>query len=67
MHGELLKLGIDICQATVAKYMRRPRQLTFLRNHIGQIVAANVFVVPTVLYRIVWVLVLVPTIGDEGR
>ena len=26
IHGELLKLGIDVCQATVAKYMMRPRQ-----------------------------------------
>jgi hypothetical protein len=26
IHGELLKLGIDVCQATVAKYMVRPRQ-----------------------------------------
>ena len=54
IHGELLKLGIDVCQATVAKYMMRQRQppsqtwRTFLRNHIGQIVAADFFVVPTV-------------------
>jgi hypothetical protein len=39
IHGELLKLGIDVCQATVAKYMGRRRQppsqtwRTFLRNH----------------------------------
>ncbi len=64
MHGELLKLGIDVCQATVAKYMGRPRQpssqtwRTFLQNHIGQIVAADFFVVPTVTYRLVFVLVL---------
>src|ERR1700736_6913698 len=64
IHGELLKLGIDVCQATVAKYMMRPRQppsqtwRTFLRNHIGQIVAADFFVVPTVTYRLVFVLVL---------
>jgi hypothetical protein len=55
IHGELLKLGIDVCQATVAKYMRRRRQppsqtwRTFLRNHVGQIVAADFFVVPTVI------------------
>jgi transposase InsO family protein len=53
IHGELLKLGIDVCQATVAKYVRRlcqpPSQTwrTFLGNHIGQIVAADFFVVPT--------------------
>jgi len=64
IHGELLKLGIDVCQATLAKYMGRRRQppsqtwRTFLRNHIGQIVAADFFVVPTVTYRLLFVLVL---------
>jgi len=44
--------------------MVRPRQppsqtwRTFLRNHLGQIVAADFFVVPTVTYRLVFVLVL---------
>jgi putative transposase len=53
IHGELLKLGLNVCQATVAKYMGRRRQppsqtwRTFLRNHIGQVVAADFFVVPT--------------------
>ena len=64
IHGELLRLGIDVCQATVAKYMvrghRPPSQTwrTFLRNHIGQIVAADFFVVPTATYRLLFVLVL---------
>jgi len=64
IHGELLKLGIDVCQATVAKYMMRQRQppsqtwRTFLQNHIGQIVAADFFVVPTATYRLLFVLVL---------
>src|ERR1700736_4867058 len=64
IHGELLKLGIDVCQATVAKYMMRQRWppsqtwRTFLRNHIGQIVAADCFVVPTATYRLLFVLVL---------
>src|SRR3979411_1706230 len=64
IHGELLKLGIDVCQATVAKYMGRrgqpPSQTwrTFLRNHIGQIAAADFFVVPTATYRLLFVLVL---------
>jgi hypothetical protein len=53
IHGELQKLGIDVCQATVAKYMGRRRHppsqtwLTFLSNHAGQIVAADFFVVPS--------------------
>lgn len=64
IHGELLKLGIDVCQATVAKYIRRRRQppshtwRTFLRNHVGQIAAADFFVVPTVTCRLLFVFVL---------
>jgi len=64
IHGELLKLGIDISQATIGKYMGRRRQppsqtwRTFLQNHIGQIVAADFFVVPTATYRLLFVLVL---------
>jgi hypothetical protein len=64
MHGELLKLGIDLSQATVAKYMGRRRPppsqtwRTFLRNHLGQIVAADFFVVPTATYRLLFVLML---------
>jgi putative transposase len=64
IHGELLKLGINVCQSTVAKYMVRQRRppsqtwRTFLRNHIDQIVAADFFVVPTATYRLLFVLVL---------
>src|SRR4051812_47963685 len=60
IHGELLKLGIDVSQATVAKYMGRNRRppsqtwRTFLSNHVGQIVAADFFVVPTVTFRLVF-------------
>src|ERR1700730_9746040 len=72
IHGELLKLGIDVCQATVAKYLVRRRQppsqtwRTFLRNHVGQIVAADFFVVPTATYRLLFVLVLLAQIGDAS-
>ena len=64
IHGEFLKLGIDISQATVAKYIVRRRQppsqtwRTFLRNHIGQLVAADFFVVPTATCRLLFVLVM---------
>lgn len=59
-----LKLGIAVSQATVAKYKPRRRRppsqtwRTFLKNHAGQIVAADFFVVPTATYRLVFVLVL---------
>ena len=64
IHGELLKLGIDISQATVAKYMVRRRQppsqtwRTFLRNHMEQLIAADFFVVPTATCRLLFVLVM---------
>jgi hypothetical protein len=64
IHGELLKLGIEVSQASVAKYMVRRRQppsqtwRTFLRNHVGQIAAADFFAVPTATYRLLFVLVI---------
>ncbi len=53
IHGELRKLGMDLSQATVAKYMVRRQQppsqtwRTFLANPRAQLVAADFFVVPT--------------------
>jgi putative transposase len=64
IHGELLKLGMDVSQATVAKYMVRRRQppsqtwRTFLGNHIGQVMTADFFVVPTATCRLLFVLVI---------
>src|SRR5262249_4723309 len=64
IHGELLKLGIDVSQTTVAKYMARRRRppsqtwRTFLANHVHQIVAADFFVVPTARCRLLFVLVI---------
>jgi transposase InsO family protein len=64
IHGELLKLGIDVSQATVGKYMVRRRQppsqtwRTFLANHLEQLMAADFFVVPTVTCRILFVLII---------
>ncbi len=64
IHGELRKLGIAVSQSTVAKYMGRRRPppsqtwRTFLGNHIGQVMAADFFVVPTVTCRLLFVLVI---------
>ena len=61
----VLKLGIDVCQATVAKHMvRHPRPTsqtwrTFLANHIEQMMAADFFVVPTATCRLLFVLVII--------
>ena len=57
IHGELLKLGIDVAQSTVSKYMvprqGRPSQTwkTFLRNHAEGIASIDLFVVPTVTFE----------------
>src|SRR5262249_45335179 len=64
IHGELLKLGIEISQATVAKYMLRRRKppsqtwRTFLENHLQQIVAIDFLVVRTVNFRLLFVFVV---------
>ena len=57
IHGELLKLGIDVGQTTVAKYMAKRRRppsqgwKTFLRNHADGIASIDMFVVPTISFR----------------
>jgi transposase InsO family protein len=64
IHGELLKLGLDVCQASVAKYMMRrdqpPSQTwrTFLANHAQQLAAADFFVARTATCRLLFVLVI---------
>jgi len=64
IHGELLKLGIEVAQSTVAKYMvkrpRRPGQswATFLRNHADGIAAVDLFVVPMIGFKLLYGLVI---------
>jgi hypothetical protein len=65
IHGELLKLGFEVAQSTVAKYMvkRRgpPSQTwrTFLRNHAPDIAAIDLFVVPTISFGLLYGLIVV--------
>jgi transposase InsO family protein len=64
IHGELLKLGIDIGQTSVANYMARRRGpppqgwKTFLRNHADGIAAMDLFVVPTISFRLLYGLLI---------
>ena len=64
IHGELLKLGIDVCETTIAKYMVRatkpPSQTwrTFLTNHLTQMVSVDFFVVPTATFQLLFVFVV---------
>src|SRR5206468_3098523 len=57
IHGELLKLGINVGQTSVAKYMARRRRppaqgwRTFLLNHANGIASIDLFVVPTISFR----------------
>jgi len=64
IHGELLKLGIEISQATVAKYMVRRRGTpsqnwrTFLRNHAEGIAAIDMFVVAFASFQLLYVMII---------
>ncbi len=64
IHGELLKLGIDISQATVSKYMasqkKSPSQTwrTFLANHAACIAGIDFFTVPTARFRVFYVFIV---------
>jgi len=64
IHGELLKLGFELSESTVAKYMPRRRKppsqtwRTFLANHAKELVSSDFFVVPTVLFRVLFVFVI---------
>ena len=71
IHGELLKLGFDVSEITVSRYMpRRPvdpnkvkRWITFLRNHKDAIAAMDFFTVPTASLRMLYVLFVI----EDGR
>ena len=64
IHGELLKLGIDISQATVSKYMVRQQKppsqnwRTFLENHADCIAGIDFFTVPTAAFRVLYVFIV---------
>src|SRR3981189_2202384 len=65
IHGELLKLGFELAQSSVAKYMVKHRGppsqgwRTFLRNHAPDIAAMDLFVVPTIGFRMLYGFVIV--------
>ena len=64
IHGELLKLGIEISQGTVAKYIPRSRRSpsptwrTFLENHVTDLVSIDFFTVPTASFRVLFAFVI---------
>jgi transposase InsO family protein len=64
IHGELLKLGFEVAQSTVAKYMIKRRGppsqgwRTFLRNHAPEVAAIDMFVVPTIGFKLLYGIVI---------
>ena len=64
VHGDLLKLGIDISQAAVSKYMIRHRKppsqswRTFLDNHVHNLVSVDFFTVTTLTFRVLFLIVV---------
>jgi hypothetical protein len=68
----LLKLGFAVAQSTVAKYMARSDSSpsgqpwgTFVRNHMPQIAAMDLFVVPTIGFNLLYVLSLFGWLGES--
>src|ERR1700738_4509513 len=65
IHGELLKLGFSVAQSSVAKYMVKRRGppsqewRTFLRNHAPDIAAMDLFVVPTIGFKLLYGFVII--------
>jgi len=64
IHGEMLKWGFDLSEATVQRYMpKRPQRTTrqrwktFLKNHSVEIISLDFFVVPTITFKLLHVLV----------
>jgi putative transposase len=62
IHGELLKLGFDVSERTVSRYLHRlfpphdarKRWAAFLRNHREAITAMDFFTVPTLTFRVLY-------------
>jgi len=60
IHGELLKLGIQIGETSVGKYLVRGRRppsqtwRTFLENHLKNIVSVDFFMVPTIRFQLLY-------------
>jgi len=64
IHGEMLKLGYEISESTVMRYMSKMNDnstgqswKTFLKNHSSEIISSDYFCVPTISYKLLHVLV----------
>ena len=65
IHGELLKLGFEVAQSSVAKYMVKRRGppsqgwRTFLQNHAPDIAAMDLFVAPTIGFNLLYAFIII--------
>src|SRR6201993_3367660 len=65
IHGELFKLGFEVAQSSVAKYMVKRRGppsqgwSTFLRNHLPEVAAMDLFVVPTIGFDLLYAFIII--------
>jgi hypothetical protein len=65
IHGELLKLGFEVAQSSVAKYIVKRRVppsqgwRTFLRNHAPDVAAMDLFAIPTIGFKLLYAFVIV--------
>ena len=66
IHGELLKLGFNICESTVQRYMLKKGKRnngqnwkTFLKNHSKEIISIDFLTVPTINFKLLHVIVVV--------
>ena len=70
VQGELLKLGIDISERTVSRWLPKRKKpasqtwKTFLSNHIGELASIDFFTVPTATFRVLFVLIV---LAHDGR
>ena len=70
IHGELLKLGIEVSQATIGRYLPwrpkvpSPTWRSFLHNHLTDIAAIDMFVVATATFRLLYTLIV---LGHDRR
>src|ERR1035437_5742672 len=66
IHGELLKLGFNICESTVQRYMPKKGKrttgqnwVTFLKNHSKEIISMDFLTVPTINFKLMYVLIII--------
>ena len=74
IHGELLKLGFDVSERTVSRYLHRlfpseragKRWAAFLRNHREAITAVDFFTVPTLTFRVLYCFFVIDTVDARS-